>query len=192
MGMEAVVYNFARPFKRAFSANQNQTAFVAKTPQLAKPSGSGVIDLTNEGILCPSLLKVIPVGVGAANDTYSLRVWGWAKVLGGGDSPNGGTTPNLWIPVRLAELAVTLGAGTGLAGSIVPATELFADTITIVATGEGTMTANTTRDGNIVLYSPASDITAFAVLPILGFDLIEFDSDQTLNTPTVNVLYSAL
>ena len=186
-------YNFSRPLKRAFATNQNQTAFTAKTPLFAKPTSDGVVDIGRDGGLVPRAILVIPVGAGSAADAYSLRIWGWKQVLGAGNKADGGGTPhNIWIPVRIAELGVVLGTGTGIANGVVPATELFADTVTIIATGEGVITADTTNQGTIVRYSPASNITAFAVVPNPGYDLIEFDSDQTTNTPTVNVLYSLL
>lgn len=190
--MESVVCNQARPWRRGFAANQNQAAYAAKIARLARPTGTGVVDFANEGILVPSALKLAAVGVGASNDAYSLRVWGWAKFLGGGDHPNGGTSANTWVPFLIAELLFTLGLQPGIAGGVFPGTELIADTVTIVSGGEGTTTANTTRDGNIVTYSPVNDLFAFAVVPLMGFEVIEFDTKQTTNTPTANILYAPL
>lgn len=181
------------PLKRAFAANKT-SGFTAKTATLAEPVNDGVIDLARDGYFIPSAVKLTGVGVGAANDAFSVRIWGWLKVVGGGDKVIGSAaTPyNVWLPFRIAEVGFILGTGAGVAQGVVPATELIADTVSIIATGEGTTTADTTRNGTIIVYSPASDISGFAIVPIVGFHKIEFDTDDTTNTPTMNVLYSLM
>lgn len=175
----------ARALRRGLAANSTATGFTAKAPVLIKPSNDGVIDLTLEGATVPELLKLWAVGVGASNDGFSVRLIGWQSVLHATDAAK-----RLWIPQTIAELACLLGTLTGTGAGVVPSTEKFVDTMTIVK--EGVTTALTTNDGNIVRYNPADDTMAFAIIPLQGFELIEFDFDQTTNTPTMNVLYGLL
>lgn len=178
----------ARPFRKAFSSNQNASSFTAKVAKFAKPSGSGVIELaTTLGGMVPSKVRIIPYGLGSENDVFSLRVWGWVPV-GSGDNPN-----LLWVPSSLGEFSCTISASVGVAGAPVLNTERFADTISIVATvGEATITADTTRLGTVELFSPANDTPGWIVMPTRGVTLLEFDTDQTTNTPTANALLQFL
>lgn len=173
-----------QPMRRVLAANANSSAFTAKVPTTTKPVNDGVIDLAGEGGLVTSeFVKIWAVGVGADNDAFSVRLTGWSKLKG-----TTSTTRDLWVPSVLGELGCVLSARVGVAGTLVPATERFSDTFTIVT--EGTITQLTTREGTIVTYSPAADIIGFALVPVVGFDLLEFDFDQTTNTPTMNVLVS--
>lgn len=176
--------NLARPLRRGLAANSTDTTFATKVPVVARPSNDGVIDLSQEGDAVPGWVKVFAVGVGANNDAFSVRIYGWSRVIAAD------ATKNIWIPQIIGELAFIMGQKAGLLSTVVPSTELFADTVTIVS--EPTTTAATTRDGKIVTYSPANDTLAFAVVPVWGFELIEFNFDNTTNTPTMNVLYSPL
>lgn len=182
--MYASNHNVARPLRRALAANSTDTTFAAKSPVVARPSNDGVIDLTQDGELVPCFVKLFAVGVGANNDAFSVRITGWNRVIASDASKN------IWIPQTIGELAFIMGQKAGLLSTVVPSTELFADTVTIVS--EPTTTAATTRDGKITLYSPANDTLAFAVVPVWGFELIEFNFDNTTNTPTMNVLYAMM
>lgn len=178
------MHQHVRPIQRILATNSSASAFASKVPTLTKPVNDGVLDLANDsGIIAVQKMKLWAVGVGSANDAFSVRVWGWSKLAAG---PSGNR--DVWIPSVLAELAFILGATTGVAGTRFPATELIADTVTIVT--EGTITEPTTRQGNIYTYSPAGDLVAFALVPLQGFELVEFDFDQTTNTPTMNALVS--
>lgn len=175
-----------RVFRKARSVNSTSTAFPATAPTRTEPTGDAgtaagrcVIDLAARGDgYVPCDVMILPYGLGSANDVFSLRLLGWRKI--------GTGLTALWVPVTLAELACTLGAMTGVAASEVLATELFCDTITIVS--EPTTTADVTRVGSVLVSSPANDTVAWAKVPLLGVQKIEFLWDQTTNTPAANAL----
>lgn len=174
-----------RPLVKALAVNATTSAFTAKTAAvLTRPSGNLVTDLT-AGVpsgKVPARLRLFPYAAAASNDTFAMRVWGWSRV--------GATT---YVPAILGDFTCTVGAFTGCTGGDVLSTELFVDTIAIVAaTGEATTTANTTRDGTAVLYSPANDTPGYVEVPVRGCELVEFDFDQTLNTPAMNCLIGFL
>jgi len=181
-------YQLTAPLVRACPANAATSAFTAKTAATTtRPSGNLVYDLApvlGAGAGFRARVRVFPIGVGAANDAFSLRVWGWSRI-GSGDAPG-----TLWVPAELGEYACTLGAFTGVAGSPVLATELFADTITVVK--EPTTVADTTNGGTTEIMSPVNDQPAWLELRLRGVELLEFDFDQTTNTPTMNCLLQFL
>lgn len=191
--------HLARPFSKARSVNSSASAFTAPTvtdyktlkalftdaataaarvviPLSTQPGGSGSV---------PCAIDIFPYGLGSNNDTFSLRLIGWRRY----------PTPIaddriLMIPFLLCELGCTISAFVGAAGFPILNTERFADTLTIVS--EPTYTADVTRTGGIELFSPANDTPAYARVPLRGAEAIEFDFDQTLNTPTMNALYSLI
>ena len=176
-------YQLTDPGVRALAANANTSAFTAKTAATTtRPSGNLVYDLG--GILGAgggfrARCKLTPFGAGSANDTFSLRVYGWSRVVSA-------DKPDLYWPQILLEIACTLGAMTGVAGGPVLDTELFVDTITVVTEEKvGTV-------GQTTVMSPANDTPAFAEFRLHGAELLEFDFDQTLNSPTMNALLQFL
>lgn len=174
-----------RPLAKVLSANANTSGFTAKTALATTRPSSNVLDLGqySSGGVLPCAIILYPYGLGSNNNVFSLRVWGWNRYLG----------QELWVPHQLAELSCTLSAFAGVAGQAILNTELFCDTISIVATvGEPTTTANTTRDGTIELYSPANDQPAWAKINTYGAEILEFDFDQTTGTPTMNALYKLI
>jgi hypothetical protein len=171
-----------RHAQRALTTNSTASSFASKVPTITEPSNDGVIDLFSKSILQPKSVKLWFIGLGADNDAFSIRVIGWQRI-GSGLAPG-----ILWFPSVICELACVISAAVGVAGSPVLNTERFADTITIVS--EPTITADVTRLGTIELNSPTGDLIAPAVVPLRGFEKLEFLFDQTTNTPTMNVLYS--
>lgn len=176
--------NVSRPFRKALAANATTSSFGSKVPTVTKPTNDGVIDLlSGGGAIVPARIKILPYGLGGDNDAFSVRLIGWHKI--------GNTTSGvLWLPVPLVELACTISQAVGVAGSPVLDTERFADTITIVT--EETVTADVTRIGDVELASPGNNLIAHAIFPLRGFELLEFEFDQTTNTPTMNCLYALL
>ena len=173
------------PLVRACAANATSSAFTAKTAAtLTKPSGNLVFPIAEPGYSFRSRVRIYPIGLGASNDAYSMRVYGWSRI-GSGASPN-----TLWIPALLGEFGVVLGAFVGVASSPVLATEQFADTITIVS--EPTVAALTTNDGTTEVFSPTNDTPAWLELRLRGSELLEFDFDYTTNTPGMNALLQFL
>lgn len=175
---------FTRPFVKARSVNATNTSFASKVATLTEPSGdagtatgASVLQLSDgpNGIVpCKALL--IPYGTGDANDVFDMRIIGWRRV-GSGPRPD-----VLWIPHILASLTCTIGAATGVAASPVVATELFVDTITILS--EPTITADTTRQGTVMTYSPANDTIAWAIVDLQGCEKLELTFDTTTGDPT--------
>jgi hypothetical protein len=172
-----------RQFRRAKTTNSSG-GFTAKVPVLIKPANDGVIDLVQDGNTIPGTLKIMAVGVGSDNDAMAVRLWGWTLVGG-----PGATLP-VWVPVLIAELNFVLSTTVGVAGTVVPATERIADTVTIVT--EASITAATTRQGEVLLTSPATQLPALALVPLRGFELVEFDFDDTVGTPTMNALFAGM
>ncbi len=171
-----------RPYKKALTTNNNDSSFASKVAKVAEPINDGVVALTKDGAIVPFRVFLLPYGLGTSNDAFSMRVIGWRHI---------GAYPNwLWIPTPLFELACVLGANGGVAGSPILNTELFVDTITVVS--EPTITADTTRQGTVQVYSPANDTAAFAVAELYGVEKIEFTFDQTTQTPTMNCLVAFL
>lgn len=155
----------AQTLRRAFLTNQSDASFPSKIPTITEPStGTGIIAATG------TTLELHPYGTGADNTTYSIRVIGWRKIL---HTPT--ATQFLWTPTIVAELLCTNSAAVGIALSPLATTERFADTITL-------------GSGIAVLFSPANDTPARALLDIDGFDKIEFTFDMTGATDA-NVLF---
>lgn len=97
--------------------------------------GDGVVALGHEGSVCPQWLRLLPIGTGADEDTFTIKVLLWRStrfnVVG---------QPGLWIPETLAEWTCTLCTQTGVAGADLDVTTRFVDTITM--TGGPTLITN--------------------------------------------------
>lgn len=175
-----------RPPRRALATNHSG-GFTSIIPRYDPPVLDGTIDLVGEGgVNAASEMKVWPIGLGANNDAFTTRIYGWSKAV------SLSTPRPLWIPSLIAAIGSIMGNSTGLAGAVVLNTEFFCDTLTIIAGGEATITADTTRAGSIYLYSPLNDLVGFAIVPVAGFDYVTFDFDDTTNSPTMNALYALL
>lgn len=171
------------PWRKALAANASTSSFAAKVATLTEPSGDGVASLTTvPGGEVPCHVLLLPYGLGADDDAFSLRLVGWRRI---GSGPYPGV---LWVPTTLAELSCTISTSVGVAAAPVINTERFADTITIVANMEPTTTADTTRMGTFTIFSPANNTPAWAMIPTQGVEKLEFLFDQTTNTPTMNCL----
>lgn len=186
---ENVAVAVGRPYQKALATNANSASFPSKVPTVTEPTSDGVVDLLNAGtgLTVPRAVKVLPYGAGSDNDVYDLRLIGWRRIKG--------TTPQttLWVPTVLVEVTCTLSGAVGVAGSPVLATERFADTVTIKAAGwEATTTADTTRAGSVLIFSPQNDLPAWFVIELNGEEKVEFTFDQTTGTPTGNCLIALL
>lgn len=167
---------------KALTANANTSAFTAKTAIRSAEPTTNVVRLSGlAGGVVPDAARFFPYGLGADNDAFSMRVFTWSRLQSAGVT--------YWVPAQLFEVSCTISGFVGLAGGPVLNTERFADTMSLVATvGEATTTANTTRDGTVRLYSPANDMPAWVYADLYGAEFLEFDFDQTTNTPTMNCL----
>lgn len=179
-----------RPAVRVLTTNSNDAAFPSKVPTITEPINDGVYDLAGKGVglIVPQCMKLWFIGLGANNDAFSVRILGWTRI---GSGPNAGT---LWFPTIIAEFTCVMGNFIGVAGSPVLDTEFFADTIAPVAARirDRKIAAGTSLNSNYDILSPANDTPGHVIMPIRGFEKLEFIFDQTINTPTMNVLMSLL
>lgn len=176
----AALTNVSSPFRKARAVNQTSNGYVAKLPG-AEPSGdagtatgAAVIDLAGAlGGESPRSVLIVPYGEGSDGDTFSMRVIGW-KVLG--HDPY----TQIWVPINLLEVQATLSSTVpGVAGRLVAATELFADTIAIV-----TGNANVSVDVN----SPADNTVAHLLLNLKGVSKLELTFDTGGSATSANAL----
>lgn len=184
--------NLARPFQKARQTNSTDTTSPSRVPTVVEPitvspssaTSQEVIDFIEGGTgPIPFAAFIIPYGLGADNDAFSLSVIGWKKI---------GTDPNLtlWVPFLLGSYSTIISASVGVAGSPVINTERFADTITIVT--EPTQTADVTRSGTTQIYSPTNNTPGWIRVPLRGCSKLELTFANVTNTPTKNALVSFL
>ena len=176
---------YADDFSKVRLVNAEDASFPARVATRTEPSGDAGL-LTSQAIvmLRPTpgetvvSLMLVPYGLGASNDGFSMRLIGWKPTRRTfGDA--------LWIPVPLLEMTCLVGAATGVAGSAVLATELFCDTLTGVT---NKFNANVT----CAIASPQDDTIAHAIVDLRGFSRLEFLFDQTTNTPKMNCLWARI
>lgn len=177
----------ARPFLKAWATNANTSSFASRPSTVTEPTNDGVVSLTVTagGGIIPSQMKIFPYGLGSSNDGFSLRILGWNHI-----GPSGPQSTPLWVSGTLAEFTVLLGAATGVAGSPVLNTELFADTIAPVAARlpDRVIAAGTAVNSDIRICNVANDTPTYIIMPTYGCEKLEFLFDQTTNTPTMNCL----
>ncbi len=164
------------PFRKARSVNATDSSFPAKAMTETEPkgdagtaTGASIIDLCTEGAIAQNGMVVMPYALGADNDTFNLRVYGWRKV----GTEN--TTRNLWRPCLLVEVACTISADVGVAGCIVLNTERFADTIALT-TGNDDITVS--------IISPTGDVAGHFTVDLEGFQKAELTFDLGATAPT--------
>ncbi len=190
------IETLSRSYQKAFAANLVATSFASCVATTTEPTGNGVIDLTaggpggGAGGIVPQYMMVLPYGLGASNDGFSLRIIGWRRC----NTPLGAATSvlTLWVPTTFVEVACLLGASTGVAGASVLNTECFCDTITPVAARlpDRVIAAGTALNSDVRIINLANDEPAFLVTPLFGFEKIKFLGDTTNNTPSMNALLS--
>ena len=171
-------------FRKVRSVNATDTSFPSKIPTVTEPAGdagtatgASVIDIGgNPPGTAQNGGMFVPYGLGANNDTFSMRVIAWRVI-------RSGTTKALWVPVVLCEVACTMSASVGVALAAVLDTEQFVDTITLVTGND---------DVSIDIVSPTADEIAHFVLDLKGCQKIECTFDNTLNTPSMNCLLALL
>ncbi len=188
------MYDIARPVQRLRAVNENASGFVSKIPTITEPTGGGttatgaaVLELTKNTLHVPKRMKLWPILLGSSNDVSSMRMIGWHRVTLAG-------LTTLWLPTIIGEWVCTAGAAAGIAGAAVLDTELFCDTIVPVAarTRDQVIAAGTSLGSQYEVLSTVGDLIAHLIVPIAGFEKLEFVSDQTTGTSTFNVLYSFL
>ena len=147
------IETIVRDWTLARETNTTDSSYPSRVPRNSGPSGTGanasqttaasVYDLApTNGLTIQNLGKLVLFGTGSDGNTLNALVLAWRKV---NSRPGGGQTVNqnipgntIWIPEVLCEVQGTLSSGSpGVAGTIIPATMLFAKTITIVTGNAG-------------------------------------------------------
>jgi hypothetical protein len=152
------------PFTPANTANVTTASVTEPVPTLTKPSGTGVVVFGDGGAEASSATKLVPFGVGSNAQTFSMNCYGWSVVQA---PPSAVDTKDLWFPVLLASFStITLDSTIpGLAGTLVNASQLFANAITLVVGNSGI---------SVEVVSPATTgEVAHIVLDMKGFKMLE-------------------
>lgn len=174
----------ARPLRRFLTTSSVAAAFASLVDTLAEPTGDGFLDLSAAGSgRVPEYLELWPIGLGADNDAFNIRVIGISRLM-----PPAADGRYQWVPFMLAQVGVVVSANVGVAGGIVLPTERYADTITV--TTEGTITSDVTRGGTLIVTSPGSDLKANVCVPLRGVEKVGLLFARVTGTPAMNALYS--
>lgn len=186
-------FHQAGPLRRWAGTNLDATSFASKIPTITKPAASStvaIIDLVNDfgnGGMVPTWWKFEFLLLGADNDVASFRFIGWNRATGN-------STADLWVPQTFAEFSCTASAMVGIASTAVLNTERWCDTIAPVALmiEDIKIAAGTSLSSDTRVHTPQNDTSGYVIMPIRGYELLEFTLDQTTNTPTGNVLFTPL
>ena len=167
---------YAREWARFWSSNSTYSTALTAIGSKADVLSTVVTDPASTMLALSSASTgraIVPVGPGSLvgakfygtdtdNDTFSVRVWGWRSI-------GGSSTVVQWTPSAICDLAVTLGAKTGIASGLVLNTDLYADGITI--SPDGGLLPNQTRTfGEGVANSPLE-----VWIDPLGCEFVEFE-----------------
>lgn len=175
-------------FRRIRATNTTDNGFPSRIPRTTEPTGIGddvaqatasaIVDLRNGSIRAQNKVLIKPFGTDANDETFSLRVIGWRKIIEAGVEAT-----SFWDPTMLAQLACTLSSTpVGLAGRIVDETNMFADTITI-----------TTGNADYVdVLSPTGDVAGHAIVMLLGYSLLEITFTTGASAASCNALIALL
>lgn len=179
-------------YQRVRQTNATDNGFPTRVPRTTRPSGVGdnaaqatasaVIDRSQllDDFLGQNVLRLAFFGAGSNNNTFSARVIAWDNV---DEQASQNDEADIWVPTVLCELAVTLSSTpVGLAGTVLNASQLFADTIALTGT-----TAN--DDVSIDIVSPANDTIAHVCLDMKGAQLIEVTFTTGGSATSCNALW---
>lgn len=190
----------ARRLQKACATDLTTSSFAAIPPTIATPSGNGIVNLLGgeHGSPIPKRMLVMPYGVGGANnDAFDLKLTGWRLV---GTPGHQDTTKALWIPQHLVTVSCTLSSTVkGVAGAFLDDTSYFADTI-VPKTAHVTEPRMTSDDfagagffaDSLIVMSQADDTAGWFIIQLYCVDMIQFQGDQTTNTPAMNALFAML
>jgi hypothetical protein len=198
MGINLVNIVGARRVSRWFKArsvNQTSNGYVDKLPTLTEPyagdkgtaTGASVIDVSGSeidnnpsggSISVPEKMVIMPYGIGADTNTFSLRVIGWIP-LDRTVSPQGSNV--VWIPQVLAEFVATISSSLPGPGVDLLSTEYLANTLTLVSG------YNTTD--NLTNNPALTKVPAFATVDLKGITKLEFSFTTGASATSCNCLY---
>lgn len=176
-------------FVRGLQTNSTATAFpnsgngpIATTTQPATVDSSTPTSNRVVITLGGTHVDLIFFGADAADEAFDARLTLWRRIMdpGGND--------DLWLPVILADLTVTLGAKTGVSGAALGTADLLADLIA------GDAYNDDASGQRVQIFSPGSDATGanlFGMVTVRTdrYELlsIDFDLDTALSA---NVAYA--
>ena len=151
-------------WQKVSSTNITTTGFTASyiaPAAAADVPTAAVIDIKQYVGTIPDNLMLQFFGAGSDNQTYDVRVIGWAL----------SADATTYIPTVLAVLTCTLSATVGATDLLLVSTDRLVDTITL-ATGFNA--------GVIVdVTSPTGDVPGHILLDSRGFSKIQLDFDMT-------------
>lgn len=156
----------------------NASAFAARVATSTRPSGVGVFDISNNGNVTTNALRVQFFGAGSATNTFKCRILGWNK------TPRGSAANDIYTYCTLTEVTVTLGTATGVNGTPIVATNLFADSISL-ATGFN-------DDVDVSITAPGTNVPAHLIVDTKGCELIEFLFHRNSSATDCNALFGRL
>lgn len=176
-----------RPLQKFLAANSSDADFTAPADTIKNHAVPPTATAVSLGVapgsgVCPCGIVLYPYGLGDDDAAFSVRVIGWSRV--GPPTADGRVH---WAPTIIAVLGAVISTDVGVAGGTVIETERYADAITVSA--EGTLTADVTRTGSIVVTAPGANLRAHCRVPLEGFEYVDLKFDQTTGTPTMNCLY---
>lgn len=168
------------PLKAVRGTNSTASSITEPIPTTTVPTGDGVIPMGETfGEECANSLKLIPYGTTTSGNAFTMKVYQW-DVVPPIRSTIGGLP--LYVPTLLASFTVTLGNVTGVAGTDVNASQLFATTITLT-------TGNANVSNEII--SPGSNVLAHIIVDAKGSQFVEIRTAVSTATDA-NCLYKPL
>ena len=157
------------------SGNVTAASITYPVPQLAEPSGDGVIPMgTGGGTMCAPGLFILPYGAGTAAQTFTMAAYAWTRTLG-----NLQSTAPIWVASTLATFTCTLSTVPGLANTDVNSSQLFCGTIALVVGN-----ANV----SVEVVSPTGNTVASIALDAKGAKLVELRFGTGSSATSCNAL----
>lgn len=169
-------------FRKVRATNATDASFPARVPKATKPTGIGdsAAQATASAVFelgestGQNLAIIAPYGAGSDTNTFSMRVFGWSRVIEPGDPQQ-----DIWVPVFLIEVACTLtSAQPGLANKTVNSSQLFCDAISLTA-GNAGVSAETLGQ---------TDTAGQVVIDMKGAELLEIVFSTGSSATSCNAL----
>ena len=171
MDIETLSHTFTKVF--ATNGTTAGTSITGKTPTTTEPTGDGVFSTRTKRGEFGNHAAFVFFGTSAANQTLLAKITGWQRV-----DITGTATLTLWMPVSLLYLTITLGAATGVASTLVAATDYIADTIV----------ATTAYTSQYEIISPADDTVATVKVDFFGCQKLEVQLVRNGSSASTNCL----
>jgi hypothetical protein len=160
-------------FRKLFTSDVAPGAIPTLAPTRTQPSGDGVFNCVYSGAgVGFNALKLLFVGSSAADQTFTARVTAWMRIASALEELVE------YVPVRLADLTVTLGTKTGFVGGL-GTSLLYADTIVAVGTPP-------IATGTYEIISPADNGIAMVKFDFAGAEHVQVQLGTTATAATAN------